>query len=781
MTATWLTVLKKHYTQILFVFLSFAVMVGASYFFIFSHFDQTDSRNTGLLAVVGFVLAVFLSRLLFKLSEAKMRLAEESSEKSTFLAHISHEFRTPLNSIIGLSELVLREDLPAYMQDHLLSIKRSGEDLLSIINDVMDLAVLEPGKAAVVASEYSFADVVTCVFEIVRTLVKGKPVRFVAKIDGTLPSVLLGDETRVRQIFLILLSNAVQSIREGSVTWTVSGLKANNRDGTKKIFLSSVITEDRHDAEETDGLESGALHFDICKNLCGLMNGQLTKSVYGSRTSYTTVIPQQIVDGGVFARVENADKKIVAVYEQKAKNIESIEFTLQNLGIRYAVVHSKSELQSFFLEEDSAAAKTDRAEYFVFAPSGLIHEAAEILKESNLTIKFVMIAELGNSLKTEGIVPLLTPVHPLAAAKILNGADDFLTRPKARRRFEAFVAPNASALVVDDIATNLNVASGLLAAYKMRVDCATNGPEAIRKIRENSYDIVFMDHMMPHMDGVEAVRRIRALADSNRRGEWYKELPIVALTANAVPGVSAFFLSNGFNDYLAKPVDVVKLDKILAKWIPKTKQQAHSDTRLSENADDALAAQKFSSIKGLDAAKGILQAGGTEAGFRRVLSSFVKDAEERLPLLAEGDAASFAAHLHALKGACAAVGSDLYVLAANLEAAVQNGGAERAARDKNEFCARLAALTDDIKRVLNEPADGAGKMDAPSLAAHLDALAAALQSKRMREADKALAHIESLADGNPFAEPVAAISDAVLLGAYDDAVIKIGELRRTLR
>jgi CheY-like chemotaxis protein len=781
MTTVWFAVLKKHYSQILFVFLSFAVMVGASYFFIFSQFDQANTQIAVLLAVLGFAFAVILSRLLLNLSMAKMRLDEENSTKSTFLAHISHEFRTPLNSIIGLSELVLREDLPPYMQDHLLSIKRAGEDLLTIINDVMDMSVIEPSKVTIAAATYNFADLITSILETMRTLVDGKPIRFITKIDGTLPSVLRGDEMRIRQILLILLSNAIQNTRKGAIMWTVSGLKADNHDGTQKVFLSSVVTEEKNDSEEVTGLESGVLHLDVCKNLCSLMNGQLTENVHGRRTSFTAVIPQQIVDGGAFARVENAKKKTAVVYEQKTKNCESIEFTLQNLGVIYKVVRSEDELLSVFEGNENS----ETAEYFVFASAGLIHEAVEILKAGDFAVEFVMLAELNDSIDTEGIVPLFIPVHPLTVAKILNRQDGFQTRTKLKRRGEAFIAPNASVLVVDDIATNLHVASGLLAAYKMRVDCAMSGQDAIRKIRETDYDVVFMDHMMPEMDGVEAVQKIRKLGDSNHPQKWYKELPVVALTANAVPGISAFFLSNGFSDYLAKPVDVAELDRILVKWIPKNKQRENPESQESKCAESVLAARKFAAIKGVDAAKGIALTGGTEAGYRRVLASFVKDVEERLPVLkAERDIASFTMHVHALKGACSAIGSELSVQAAELEAAGKNGDAEKIEQNKNAFCAQLAELTENIKRVSASLADDAGKageIDAASLVLHLNILVAALQSRRMREADKALSHIELLTAGNSFAETVAAISDSILLGAYDDAIEKINGIREALQ
>jgi CheY-like chemotaxis protein len=136
-----------------------------------------------------------------------------------------------------------------------------------------------------------------------------------------------------------------------------------------------------------------------------------------------------------------------------------------------------------------------------------------------------------------------------------------------------FSAHKARILVVDDIGTNLKVAEGLMLPYKMKIDMCFSGAEAIDAVTKNRYDLVFMDHMMPEMDGIEATKLIREKGSENLH---YAELPIIALTANAVSGTKEMFLSNGFNDFLSKPIDTIKLNAILGKWIPKEKQEANN-------------------------------------------------------------------------------------------------------------------------------------------------------------------------------------------------------------
>ena len=156
------------------------------------------------------------------------------------------------------------------------------------------------------------------------------------------------------------------------------------------------------------------------------------------------------------------------------------------------------------------------------------------------------------------------PAYVVPVANVLNHRTGTGSR---KWQGGQFIAPDACILVVDDINTNLVVTAGLLAIYRSQVDTCTNGPESIRMVQEKHYDIIFMDHMMPEMDGIEATRNIRAL-----EGDYYRNIPIIALTANAIIGMKEMFLSQGFNDYLSKPIEVSKLDDVLKAWLPPEKQ-----------------------------------------------------------------------------------------------------------------------------------------------------------------------------------------------------------------
>lgn len=222
----------------------------------------------------------------------------------------------------------------------------------------------------------------------------------------------------------------------------------------------------------------------------------------------------------------------------------------------------------------------------------------------------------------------------------------------------SFTAPGAKVLIVDDSKTNLLVAQGLMRPYAMRMTVAASGVEALRLVKSERYDIIFMDHMMPVMDGIETTRAIRALT-----GDYFQRVPIIALTANAIEGMKRTFLAEGFSDFLAKPIDCERLDHLLRKWLKH---------EMLEQKED-LTPEAESEIPGLDVRVGILRTGGKRDAYERILAVFARDARARLadiPRLAKEDLRHFTLHVHALKSASASIGAlDIASLAKRLEEA----------------------------------------------------------------------------------------------------------------
>jgi CheY-like chemotaxis protein len=303
----------------------------------------------------------------------------------------------------------------------------------------------------------------------------------------------------------------------------------------------------------------------------------------------------------------------------------------------------------------------------------------------------------------------------LSIANVLNGTEDsndYFNNLKSNDRIR-FTISNARLLVVDDIATNLKVAVGLLAPYCAAVDTCLSGAEAIDFVKQQNYDLIFMDHMMPEMDGIEATAAIRA---------WETEqnidnpAVIVALTANAVSGMKEMFIEKGFNDFLAKPIDISRLDEILSVWIPKTKRNeqiadCNEQSKPANNGKSSLftANSSLNSIPGVDVKYGIAMTGGAVKLYSQVLSVFCKDAEARLPLfsaLPDADRlTAFVTQVHALKSASATIGArDVSGLASELEHAGNAGDMECIKKQLPVFVKQLAGLIGGIRAAL-EPAE----------------------------------------------------------------------------
>ncbi|AEF85291.1 sensor protein GacS [Treponema primitia ZAS-2] len=353
-----------------------------------------------------------------------------------------------------------------------------------------------------------------------------------------------------------------------------------------------------------------------------------------------------------------------------------------------------------------------------------------------------------------------------------------------------FTAPAAKILIVDDIVTNLNVAQGLLAPYQMDITTCTSGEETVKLVMEKDYDLILMDHMMPGMDGIEATAAIRAWENKRQISEGYaKHIPIIALTANAISGMREMFLEKGFDDYLSKPIEISKLDRIMAKWIP-TEKQISAEMETVSVEPDAETAPGTGGIKidGVDTAKGIAMTGGTEAVYRKVLSAFYQDILDRLPLFALiPDPSSlflFTTNAHAIKSAAATIGAAaVSAEAAELEAAGKSEDLARIIMGLSEFYRDLQNLADGISRVLGDDTPenqdrGAGGSSAEYVPLFTE-LHAALEQEQPGTVHRLLTELEAAPLDGKTREALAAVSNAVLMSEFQEAIEKLTVLRQT--
>ena len=632
---------------------------------------------------------ISIARDITERKAAEAAALEASLAKSSFLARMSHEIRTPMNAILGMTELIMHENTTDSVLDLATDIRNACRGLLAIINDILDISKIESGKLEIVPTQYHISSLLVDVISIIKTRADKKVISFVTNIDATIPSELYGDELRIKQVLINLLTNAVKFTHEGQITLTVSSTIedaacqltfsiADTGVGIKSEDIQNIfVLFQQVDTKRNRNIEGTGLGLSISKQLVEMMGGSLdVESTFGVGSTFTVTIRQNIANSLPMAALKHPERNSVLVYENRPAYLSSIKYTLDSLGCRYEVCSNRSAMHSLL---------DDFPCDYIFVSSLYFDTIRDIAVQKQPKAVIVILHGEGQPYYKDNTTSVSMPIHCLQLANILNyGHEDHGTRTNLSH-VANIIAPKAKVLVVDDNAVNLKVAVGLMKLYKIQADTASSGMRSVEMVRKTDYDLIFMDHMMPNMDGIDTTIAIRGL------GEKYAKIPIVALTANAISGVKEMFKAEGLNDFLPKPIEMPKLDAILKKWLPKHTQQSREEPVLTEEA--------YCTISGLDTRKGIRNSGGIAEHYTEILSIYATDSKNRLAEIEkfhkEDNIKALTICIHALKSASANIGADeLSTMATELEAAGK--------RDNTDYIdANLRQFTDALERLLN--------------------------------------------------------------------------------
>lgn len=459
----FLDIKKGYIRSYLLIVVGFIVLVVAAIAEVLQLYICDDIVNATEICV-GLIVLLFMAVIktqqdIVNLERERQKVMFDNKNQTEFLAKMSYEIRTPINTMIGMNEIIARENKNEEIAQYVFNAQQAGRTLLALVNDVLDFSKIESGTLKLAENVYQLASLINDEVHMLQARAEKKGLEVAINIDEKLPSYLYGDEVKIRQIISVLLSNAIKQTEQGRITFSVGCytgdvgqffIKISVADtgvGIREEDIDNIFKSlDELDEKNIDGVKVFGLH--IIKNLADEMQGTIkARSLYGKGSLFTVTIPQKVIDD---------------------------------------------------------------------APIGMV-------------------------------------------------ADKFAEEKMQIGRYKAsFVAPEARILSVDDNEMNLAVVKGLLKNTQIQIDTTLSPEECLELCKTNKYDLIFMDHMMPKIDGIQTMKMIHCQTDGYNR-----ETPIVVLTANAIAGIREKYMADGFAEYLSKPIAPEKLERILTKFIPE--------------------------------------------------------------------------------------------------------------------------------------------------------------------------------------------------------------------
>ena len=629
----------------------------------------------------------------YKVSQESMlemidALRKSEREKDDFLANVSHEIRTPINTICGISEIMLKNDVPIEMREDVLNIQSAGRNLMSVVGDILDYSELQEGEFEIIEENYYVSSTIYDIINMSMAKKSEKNLEFIVDCDADMPSVLTGDEQKIRRVIMNLVNNAIEFTNEGCVSVHFGFRKeeygmnlivtvSDTGIGMSKESVENLFKKfSQADMGRTRKKGGVGLGLAIAQTLVNRMGGFITvKSELGKGSQFSIIVPQKI-----------HDEKPIVEFTEKANINAAVYINMEQF--KYAYIRERySNMMSHMIEQLHVKShvcrnlqelkRLEKREHFqqIFISFFEYQEDPlyfERLARHN-TVYIILDHYDDAKVQNKHMVKIYKPFFVLSIVAALKNVLAEEGRKHIDVENHLLYAPDAHVLIIDDNQMNIRVVEGLMRTYGVQVSYALSGQEGIDMLESKKYDLVFLDHMMPGMDGVETFHHIRRKHDL-----YYKEVPIVALTANAIAGAREMFIKEGFNDFLAKPVESSVLQRVLKKYLPKDKQKTIDDKiRLEESIlveeEATFEEQEEFVIDDLDVDKGLMYCGNKQ-NYLEILTSQRDNGRDTLKQTQDAyeraDWKNYIIFVHGIKSAMMSIGAvNLSEMAKGLELA----------------------------------------------------------------------------------------------------------------
>lgn len=508
------------------------------------------------------------------LDAKRLEAMDAYAAKDIFLINMSHEIRTPMNAIVGNVNLLLENDISEKVSDGVYSILNSCNALLSITDELMDLSKAESGEISLYISPYDLSELLMEIVNMLTVRLTESNLDFYVDINKDIPRQLYGDSSKIRQLFVNLLNNSVKFTQKGKIVLRVDYCELDednielivdvedtgsgiDQDKIGHIFDNPNARGDRTDSynDEMNKIYETGLGLSVCREIVNRMNGSISAaSELGKGSVFTFKVPQKLKNQEKIIKIDNPGDYYVLVFEKDEEHLKHVKRIFDELSIKADAAKNRQEFERYMSVNPYT---------HIFIDNNRYEECEGFLNTSLVQAKIIAFVETNDSVRiTKATTVLNRPINVISIGSLITNQSNSYVREVLRSG--SFVCPRATVLVVDDNYTNLNVATSILKKYEINVLNAASGKDCLRIVKENNVDLVFLDYMMPEMNGIDTLEALRKIP-----GSKFSALPVIALTANVVSGAREMFLASGFDDFLAKPIAIDKLERMLRKYLPK--------------------------------------------------------------------------------------------------------------------------------------------------------------------------------------------------------------------